>query len=52
MAGNHEMTSTSELYIHGRLTPIQEVKPNMAEFEGILVRHPQSSTCTAVRQYI
>ena len=42
----------SELYIHGRLTPAQKVKPNMAEFEGVLVRHPQSSTCTAVRQYI
>ena len=30
----------------------QKVKPKMAEFEAILVRHPQSSTCTAVRQYI
>ena len=28
----------SELYIHGRLTPAQKVKPNMAEFEGVLVR--------------
>ena len=45
-------TIHSELYIHGRLTPAQKVKPNMAEFEAILVRHPQSSTCTAVRQYI
>ena len=43
---------TSELYIHGRLTPAQKVKPSMAEFEGVLVRHSQSSTCTAVRQYI
>ena len=42
----------SELYIHGRLTPAQKVKPNMAEFEGVLVRHPQSSTCTAVRVII